>query len=160
MSSSQTSEQEAEIALRQRAEMQAQIKYLQAQLGQLMEEKRRGLRNSRSPSEHGEEASHLNGSSSGEDEEERPYRTRGNNNLDFRVDIPEFEGQLDPDSFLDWLHTVERVFDYKDIPEETKVKLVALKLRKYASIWWANLVSKRARKGKAKIRTWEQMRDK
>jgi len=29
---------------------------------------------------------------------------------------------------------VERVFDYKDIPDKKKVKLVALKLRKYASI--------------------------
>jgi len=75
-------------------------------------------------------------------------------------DIPEFEGQLDPDSFLDWLRTVERVFDYKDVPDEKKVKLVALKLRKYASIWWANLVAKRARKDKAKIRSWEQMGDK
>jgi len=98
MSSSQTPEQEAEIALRERAEMQAQIKYLQAQLGQLMEEKRRGLRNSRRPTDHGErfipdgETSHPNGPSSGEEEEGRPFKTRGNNNLDFRVDIPEFEG--------------------------------------------------------------------
>jgi len=37
---------------------------------------------------------------------------------------------------------------------------MALKLRKYASIWWANLVAKRARKGKAKIHSWDQIRDK
>jgi len=43
---------------------------------------------------------------------------------------------LDPDSFLDWLRTAERVFDDKDVPDEKKVKLVALQLRKYASIWW------------------------
>jgi len=76
------------------------------------------------------------------------------------VDIPEFEGQLDPDHFLDWLQTMEWVFEYKDIPDDKKVKLVALKLRKYASIWWANLVAARARKGKGKIRTWIKMRDK
>jgi len=35
---------------------------------------------------------------------------------------------LDPDLSLDWLRTVERVFNYKDVPEEKKVKLVALKL--------------------------------
>jgi len=41
-------------------------------------------------------------------------------------------------------------------PDDKKVKLVALKLHKYASIWWANVVAKRARKGKGKgkIRTW------
>ena len=76
------------------------------------------------------------------------------------MDIPEFEGQLDPDHFLDWLQTVERLFKYKDISDDKKVKLVALKLRKYASIWCANLVATRVRKGKDKIRTWIKMREK
>jgi len=61
---------------------------------------------------------------------------------------------------LDWLQTIERVFEFKDFPEEKKVKLVALKLRKYASIWWLNVVSKRVRKGKGKIKTWEKMKSK
>jgi len=122
-----------------------------------LEEKRRGLRSSRSSTEQearfrpeGEE-SHPNGSSTEGEEEGRSFRPREGNNLDFKVDIPEFEGHLDPDLFLDYLRTVERVFDYKDVPEEKKAKLVALKLRKYASIWWANVVAKRAKKGKAKI---------
>jgi len=51
------------------------------------------------------------------------------------VDILEFEGQLDPNVFLDGLQTIERVFESKDIPFERKVKLVALRLKKYASIW-------------------------
>ena len=62
--------------------------------------------------------------------------------MDFKVEIPEFEGQLNPDDFLEWLSTVERVFEYKDIPDDKKVKLVALKLRKYASIWWNNVLAK------------------
>jgi len=51
ISSSLTPKQVAKNALKERAEMEAQIKYLQTQLGQLMEEKRRSLRNSRSPTE-------------------------------------------------------------------------------------------------------------
>jgi len=35
-----------------------------------------------------------------------------------------------------------------------------LKLGKNASIWWLNVVSKRARKGKGKIKTWEKMKAK
>ena len=134
MSSSLTPEQVAENALREKAEVEAPNKYLQKQLGKLLEERRRGLRNSRSPpdqevhSRPEEEESHPRGSSSEGEEDRRPFRPRGGNNLDFKVDIPEFEGQLDPDLFLDWLRTVERVFDYKDVPEEKKVKLVALKL--------------------------------
>jgi len=53
---------------------------------------------------------------------------------DFKVEVPEFEGKLDPEEFLDWLHTIERFFEYKDILEDKKVKLVALRLHKYASL--------------------------
>jgi len=69
-------------------------------------------------------------------------------------------GWLSINHFIDWLQTMERVFEYKDIPDDKKVKLVALKLRRYASIWWQNIVSSRVRKGKGKIRTWLKMREK
>ena len=62
--------------------------------------------------------------------------------MDFKVEIPEFESQLNPDDFLDWLNTLERFFEYKDIPDDKKVKLIALKLCTYASIWWNNVLSK------------------
>ena len=58
------------------------------------------------------------------------------------------------------MQTVERIFEFKEIPEDKKVKLVALKLQKYASLWWTNLLTKRVRQGKGKIRTWEKMRAK
>ena len=32
---------------------------------------------------------------------------------DFRVDIPEFKGKLSPDEFLEWLHTVEHIYEYE-----------------------------------------------
>ena len=79
---------------------------------------------------------------------------------DFKIEIPEFEGKLDPEDLLDWLHTVERIFEYKDIPEDKKVKLIALRLRKYGSLWWTNLCAKRVRERKSNIRTWEKMKSK
>jgi len=33
------------------------------------------------------------------------------------------------------MEMVERIFEYKEIPEDKKVKLVALKLKKYAPLW-------------------------
>jgi len=59
---------------------------------------------------------------------------------------------------LEWLHTVERISEYKDVPEDKKVKQVALRLRKYASLWWTNLCNKRIRERKLKIQTWETMK--
>ena len=40
------------------------------------------------------------------------------------------------------------------------MKLVALRLRKYASIWWTNLNAKRTRERKSKINTWDKMKSK
>ena len=58
------------------------------------------------------------------------------------------------------MQTVERIFEFKEILEDKKVKLVALKLRKYASLWWTNLLAKRVRQGKGMIHTWEKMKAK
>jgi hypothetical protein len=77
--------------------------------------------------------------------------------FDLKADIPVYEGRIQSDEFIDWLNTVERVFEYQDVPEEEKVKIVAIKLKKHASIWWEKLKMKRAREGKQKIRTWEKM---
>ncbi|GKA55576.1 hypothetical protein Tco_0754648 [Tanacetum coccineum] len=52
-----------------------------------------------------------------------------------KVEILEFSGKVHPEDFIDRLSIVERVFDLKDIHEHLKVKLVAIRLRKHASLW-------------------------
>jgi len=52
----------------------------------------------------------------------REWRIPPSNSNDFRIELPEFEGKLNPDEFLDWLHTAERIFEYKDILEDKKLK--------------------------------------
>ena len=129
MSSTPTPEQVAEQALREKAELEAQVKYLQSQLGRMMQEKRRNLRSSTSTSKQDsdgsqEEEERNSLEDSGEDVyERRPkrhHRPQDRSYNDFKVDIPNFEGQLDPDVFLNWLQTVERVFEFKDIPDERR----------------------------------------
>nr|GEZ91572.1 hypothetical protein [Tanacetum cinerariifolium] len=44
-------------------------------------------------------------------------------------EIPEFEGRLCPGDFLDWLRTVDRIFDLRDTPDHIKVKLIAIRLK-------------------------------
>jgi len=58
------------------------------------------------------------------------------------------------------MNTIERVFEYKDVSDHNKVKLVGLKLCKYASIWWSNVLSKRAKNGRGKIRSWRKIKEK
>ncbi|VFQ73778.1 unnamed protein product [Cuscuta campestris] len=131
------------------AALKAQVEYLAKQVAQLTKMKMKMLE---TPEESDEEL----------DVEAQDVGNSSNNTSgsscdkgasDFKVDILTFEGKNDPDEFLKWLETVERVFDFKDVPEEKKVKLVALKLRKYASTWWSNLTSKRRREGKAPVKT-------
>ena len=145
-------------------ETEGQMEYLRKQLGKSLKQK---IRNLESPSgSNHEDLSEAESQHSVNEEEDPRTRARARrstfnfNSNEFRVDIPEFEGKLDPEEFLDWLNTVERVFDYKDVPEDKKVKLVALKLRKYVSLWWTNLCAKRVRNRKEKIRTWEKMKNK
>ena len=52
-----------------------------------------------------------------------------------KIDLPSFDGHLHIEDFLDWLHAVENFFDYMEIPDEKRVKLVAYKLRGGASAW-------------------------
>ncbi|GJY96475.1 RNA-directed DNA polymerase [Tanacetum coccineum] len=59
-------------------------------------------------------------------------------------------GKVHPNDFIDWLSMVERVFDVRDIPEKLKVKLVAIKLRQHASLWWDRVTKRRRIKGKLK----------
>ena len=154
------------------AEMANQNIYLRRQLRDSLRQKRRELRSSsssRPPSSVREEEEReeegepqIGGSSSEEDSARHPRwgRRHPSNFNDFKVDISEFEGKLDPDDFLEWMQTIERIFEYKEIPKDKKVKLIALKLRKYASLWWTNFLTKRVRQGKGKIRTSEKIKTK
>ncbi|XP_073260712.1 uncharacterized protein [Populus alba] len=73
-----------------------------------------------------------------------------------KMDLPSFNGQLEIEGFLDWLVVVERFFDYMEIPEDKKVKLVAYRLMGGASAWWEQLTRARQRKGM--VQTWAKMR--
>jgi len=112
---SQSLEEKYESAMKDKAEKEAQLEYLRKQVAQLMRRNRRTFQGSNSLSNsHSEEegsAEHTLKASSGEEDSREPRRTHGRRqtSMDFKVEIPEFEGQLNPDEFIDWLNTVERV---------------------------------------------------
>uniref|UniRef100_A0A2N9J449 Uncharacterized protein n=2 Tax=Magnoliopsida TaxID=3398 RepID=A0A2N9J449_FAGSY len=76
------------------------------------------------------------------------------------IDVPEFSGGLDPNDFTDWLNHVERVFEYHEIPDHKKVKIVGIKLKGRASAWWEQIQTQQVKFGKKKIQDWSKMKKK
>lgn len=75
-----------------------------------------------------------------------------------KIEVPEFDGTIDPEVYLEWERSLERFFEYKDTPEERKHKVAILKLTKYASIWLDGVKKQREKEGKSKLATWEKLR--
>ncbi|CAL9218463.1 unnamed protein product, partial [Arabidopsis halleri] len=78
----------------------------------------------------------------------------------FKVDIPEFNGGIQGDSLMDWIVAVEEVLDFKQVPTDRRVPLVATKFRGHAASWWQQLKLTRARTNKSPIKTWEKLKKK
>ncbi|GJZ14964.1 hypothetical protein Tco_0550641, partial [Tanacetum coccineum] len=83
---------------------------------------------------------------------------RRNNEFKLKVNIPSFNGTLAVEDFIDWLAEVDRFFEYMEIPEDQRVRLVACRLKGCASAWWERSQVKRYREGKQPIRTWYRMK--
>lgn len=83
---------------------------------------------------------------------------RDTRDFKIKINLPHFHGHLHIEDFLDWIRTVENFFDYSEIAEEQRVKVVAYKLKGGAFAWWEQLQYKRKREGKRPIRSWSKMR--
>ncbi|KAJ0978464.1 hypothetical protein J5N97_013938 [Dioscorea zingiberensis] len=114
----------------------------------------------REVSDHDSESTFVNPYSRRGQSREHGAREERHVDLGFRVELPEFTGTLHAEAFIDWLNEVERIFEYKEVPDRQKVKLVAIKLKGLASAWWEQLRRSRDRQGKPKIVDWEKMKKK
>lgn len=69
-----------------------------------------------------------------------------------------FDGQLDVESFLDWIKQVEDFFECMNIPRKFQVKLVKFKLKGGAAAWWDQLNLNGRKMGKKTVKDWENMK--
>ncbi|KAJ0017887.1 hypothetical protein Pint_09578 [Pistacia integerrima] len=86
-----------------------------------------------------------------------PRRRRPLLKVGMKVEIPKFNRKAHLDDFLDWLHTIKRVFDVKESADEHKVKVVT-SLEKTCFYMVETCQEAASSRRKPKIATWEKMK--
>ena len=67
--------------------------------------------------------------------------------------IPPFRETSSLEDYLEWVQRVEKIFEFQDDTETSKVKLVALEFTDYANLWWENVKAQRRREGEEPMTT-------
>lgn len=62
-------------------------------------------------------------------------REEHHGDLRLRVDPLQFSGTLQAKVYIDWLHEIEKIFDYKEVSDRVKVKMITIKLKVTTSAW-------------------------
>ena len=55
------------------------------------------------------------------------------------IEVTPYDGKLDINVVLDWITNIENLFDYENILDNRKVKIVVTKLKGHALLWWEYL---------------------
>lgn len=76
----------------------------------------------------------------------------------FKLEIPKFHGNNVAEELLDWFVTVEEILEFKRVPIDRYVPLIAIHFWDLAAAWWTQHKTYRARLGKSKIVTWEKLK--
>ncbi|XP_022854234.1 uncharacterized protein LOC111375615, partial [Olea europaea var. sylvestris] len=83
--------------------------------------------------------------------------------LEQPLDLPvrrrrEFHGGLSPEEFLDRVIAVDEILEFKWVPVNKCVPLVATRLRRRAAAWWQQTKVMRSRLGKPKLASWDKLK--
>ncbi|GJW46282.1 hypothetical protein Tco_0077928 [Tanacetum coccineum] len=108
------------------------VDQLADRMNNMMNKRRHGDRNGRGSKDEQSENPFFEGDGYRQLKRLRRNQREDNRRWEFgiRVNILMFDGDtLNPEGFIDWLVAVEEVFEFKEVPENKKVSLIATKLR-------------------------------
>ncbi|GJY33328.1 gag-pol polyprotein [Tanacetum coccineum] len=142
-----------------------QIKVLQEQIDRVLQAlearsgRNRGNGGNRDLSEESSETNKSSSESDASSQRRRRNRKRRDDSRDIKVDRPNFKGSLNRDEFLEWVQTMDKIIMVKGYDEKKALKLVVVKLKKYASLWFENVEHERRLDGKKRIKTWSKLKE-
>ncbi|XP_010678245.1 uncharacterized protein LOC104893810 [Beta vulgaris subsp. vulgaris] len=88
-----------------------------------------------------------------------PYQPRRDDDLRL-AELPAFDGDLDPEAYLEWEQRIERHFEHRNLSDGSRFSYAILKLTKYASLWYESTRTRRAREEKPPIDCWSSLKTK
>nr|GMD79789.1 putative retrotransposon polyprotein [Ipomoea batatas] len=84
---------------------------------------------------------------------------RVDNNLSsLRMEMPTFNGDDEPEVFLNWVDEVENIFGLHNFGEEKKFKTAIASLKDFAKLWWKQLSRRRLEDQDEPIETWGELK--
>ena len=97
-----------------------------------------------------------------EDSVRLPQRNNQNNEDKFgklKFQMPQFKGEEDPNTYIDWELKVEKIFRVHNYCEDKKVAMASLEFEDYASVWWEDMRANIEHYGQTPIDTWEYIKE-
>ena len=112
-----------------------QINELQQQLAEVLTLPRDGNNNQRRRRQrcqeveenYSNEASSESSESDASNQRYGRHRSQHDDFRDVKIEPPDFEGSLDPEDYLEWVQSIERVFEAKNYSDEKSFKVVVIK---------------------------------
>ncbi|GFS36272.1 NAD(P)-binding Rossmann-fold superfamily protein [Actinidia rufa] len=77
-----------------------------------------------------------------------------------KMEVLDFEGQVNPTVFADWLASIEEYFDWYDMANDGRVRFAKMKLLGLEKIWWMGVEGDIRRLGQPPISNWQEMKAK
>ena len=74
-----------------------------------------------------------------------------------RIEIAAYDGGLNPEELVDWINSMDKNFNFAEIPEDKKVKFAVTRLKGHAFLWWDGVQVERRRLYKQSIKNWSRM---
>ena len=74
-----------------------------------------------------------------------------------KPELSTYDGSLIAEHLIDWISEMDKYFEYNEIEEDKRVRLVVTRLKGHASSWWDSVKAERRRKNKSLIKRSDRM---